>query len=337
MKLEKLPGAWVLESFQRGNVDINKLTKELPDDVNNMLYNMDTISPDSTSRLLRYCAEISDNPDFGLMMNERVDITMYGLFGYLLLNSGTVRDLFDTLERYYSIYHTGGIFFKVSNQKETVSIQYGFDQPTTVESRHITDWGLGFVAYYLKTPLADLSKPLIAQFNHSKPVDLTKLQSIFGYNLEFNQDQSKLIYRNVILNKQLREVDQSLLKILRQQADLSLRAFLKEESLAQKIRMLLIERISGDQANASDIAQELNYTLSSFKRKLVEENINFRKTKESIKNERAKKLLSKTRVCLSDIAKETGFSDQSSFTRFFIRCNKTTPQDFRKRYISKRV
>jgi len=87
--------------------------------------------------------------------------------------------------------------------------------------------------------------------------------------------------------------------------------------------------VSWDKATATAIAKELNLTLSTFKRKLAAENINFRKAKESVRNKLAKKMLSETRAGISDIARKTGFADQSSFTRFFIRCNNISPMKYR--------
>ena len=89
---------------------------------------MDIIAPDSVNRLLLSCAELTDDQDFGLKMNENIDITMYGLFGYLLLNSSTVEDLFNNIDRYFSLLYIGGVFFKVTKQKNYVNIRYDMDQ-----------------------------------------------------------------------------------------------------------------------------------------------------------------------------------------------------------------
>ncbi len=124
MKAEILPGAWVLESFRRGGVDLDALTRQLPEDVHLMLYEMDTILPDRIERLLQACANLSGNQGFGLSMNELVDISMYGLFGYILLNSGTVKDLFETLVRYHTVHHDGGIYYKMTTQTKTVCIEF---------------------------------------------------------------------------------------------------------------------------------------------------------------------------------------------------------------------
>jgi len=118
---------------------------------------------------------------------------------------------------------------------------------------------------------------------------------------------------------------------LRQEADELLQDPLVSDTLDNRVRLLLLENLEHHKANASYIASQLNMTLSTFKRKLVQEKINFRKMKESVKNERAKKMLISTEVSIFIIAKKTGFSDQGSFSRFFVRCNEVTPQKFRER------
>ena len=125
------------------------------------------------------------------------------------------------------------------------------------------------------------------------------------------------------------EYDSGLLRILREQADELLHAFLNANTFEQQIKLLLIEKIEFGKNSEEDIAKQLNYTLSSFKRKLKKDNINFRQLKESVKNDLAKKMLSQTQTKISHIARKIGFSDQSSFTRFFIRCNQAKPLEYR--------
>jgi AraC-like DNA-binding protein len=329
MKLEPLPGAWTLEAFRRGGVDIEELTRLLPDDVREILYHIDTITPKQVNHLLANCAKLSGNINFGLTMNERVDITMYGLFGYLLLNSSTVQDLFNTIERYYSILYAGGAYFKITTTKTLVVITYGTYQPSKSDNRHLIEWSLGFIPYYLQAALGNTGIPQSTQFTHKQPMDLQKHRSVFGSEITFKQTNNQLIYPRSILKQHLSNVEPGLLKILREQADKSLKNYLKDDSLAARIRLLLAERLGITNATAADIAHELNLTLSTFKRKLVQEEIDFKQIKASVKNDLAKKMLTQTKVSINDIARKTGFADQSSFTRFFIRCNHTTPKKFR--------
>jgi AraC-like DNA-binding protein len=332
MALEKLPGAWIMEVYRRGGVDLDELTKRLPDDVNLMLYEMDTILPDSINRLFNACVDISGQQDFGLLMNERVDISMYGLLGYLLFNSGTVKDLLETLERYHSVHHDGGIYYKVCVDRRPASIQFCYDRPEHFSHRHTTEWGLGFIPHFLKTPLGELAQPLSAQFSYDAPFELQNLHAYFGPNLKFNQPRNQLTYPRSILDRRITDVNQGLLKILREQADDYLLNLKKDNTLQKQIEVILYENLSRNRTNASDIAQMLNLSLSTFKRKMSKQGIDFKKTKDAIRNKLARQLLSQSTVQVHDIAHKIGFSNSGSFTRFFSRCNALKPLEYRKKF-----
>jgi len=285
MEFETLPGTWVLETFRRGGVDLDLLTQQLPDEVNLMLYEMETILPDSINRLLEACADISGNQNFGLIMNELVDISMYGIFGYLLLNCGTVKDLFDTLVRYHTVHHDGGIYYKLTTRKSTVSIHFCYDHSKYLYHRHTTDWGLGFIPHFLRTPLGNLAQPLSAHFTYAIPDNLQKLNEYFGTNLEFSQDANELVYPRSVLSQRISDVNQGLLKVLREQADNHLLNLKKDNSLHKVINIILFENLCKDKTNATDVAEALNLSLSTFKRKMRKEGIDFKKTKKLSKHQ----------------------------------------------------
>ncbi|RLA22109.1 MAG: hypothetical protein DRQ61_07175 [Gammaproteobacteria bacterium] len=330
MKIKNLPGAWMLETFRRGGVDIDKLMKQLPDDVELMLYEMDSIPPDNIDRLLKACADISGNQDFGLTINELVDITMYGLFGYILLHSNTVEDLLNSLVRYHSVHHNAGIFYNLICEDHIVKIQFCYHQTNCLSHRHTTDWGLGFIPYFIKPLLGNIAQPISACFTYDAPPSLRGLHHYFGTNLEFNQVHNELIYPCSILKQRITEkTDPVLLKILREEADKLLLEQKKDNSLKKAIHIFIFENIGVNKINSSDAAKTFNLSLSTFKRKMAAECIDFKKEKESIRNVMAKQLLSRTTLPVSEIAEKTGFSNASSFTRFFIRCNRQNPLQFR--------
>ncbi len=319
-----------METFRRGGVDIDKLSQLLPDEVEQMLYEMETILPNSITRLLNTCAKLSGDTDFGLHMNERVDITMYGIFGYLLLNSGTVKDLFETLVRYHTVHHNGGVLYQLNINEETVGIRLYYSEQSESNHRHITDWGLGFIPGFLHSSLGEQAAPLSTQFTHDAPEDLHRLKRCFGPNLEFNQARNQLIYPRSILNQRITDVDEHLLQILRERADLHLLALTKDNSLLNKIKAILIEEFGKSSGTANDVAYALNISISTLRRRMNREGIDFKQTKVTLKNDLAKRLLSETSAKIYEIALKTGFSNQSSFTRFFVQHNQQTPQAYRK-------
>ena len=329
MKIEPIPGTWVIEAFRRGGVNTDQLTQQYPDDVYRLLYDMYTFPPDNINRLLLACSEMSGDKHFGLTMNERLDVSMYGLIGYIMLNSSTVHDLCKNIAHYYTIFYSGGPSFEFTVHKDNASVKFRTNHPEKVPHRHQIEWSIGAIPYFLSQSVGKLSQPLSTSFTFDQPQNLDKLISVFGDNIKFNQIENKIIYSKSIINKKINNVNSAVLKVLIDEADSLLKNFIKNESFLEKIQLLLIKNIGENSTNAPELAKELNLTLSSFKRKMVRENIDFRKVKETVKNDLAIKLLSKTNESINNVARKTGFSDQSSFTRFFIRCNKISPQIFR--------
>jgi len=329
MENRDLSGAWVLEAFRRGGVDTDLLARRLPDDVELMLSELDTIPADSLDRLFEVCAETSGDADFGLTMNELVDISMYGLFGYLLQNSGTVKDLFSTLVRYHSVYHDRGIFYEMLSDKYSVAIRFSYEQVEFSSHRHTTDWGLGFIPHFLAPSLGSLARPLSAHFVYGPPRNLSKLHKYFGCDLHFNQAHNELIYHLSILKRKVTNVDQNLLNLLRRQANQYLMNHHKDATLLNMLNTYLFENLSGKKVNTTDVAMAFNMSLSTFKRRMATEGISFKQTKEQVRNDLAKKLLAKTTLQVSEVAQKTGFSNPGSFTRFFIRCNGEKPLVYR--------
>jgi len=325
-----LSGAWALEAFQRGGVDVETLALSMPEEFHALLYQTDSITPEAADRLLQRCAELSHNPHFGLSMNEYVDISMYGIFGYLLLNSHTVSDLFRYIDRYYEIFYATSAAFTIQTQEDPIALRYHDSSLPGFCGSHLVEWSLGFVPTYLTSKIGNAGFPEKVQFMHSAPANTDKLKSVFGPNLYFDQSENLLSYPHSILKTQLSDVSPSLLRILRKEAETMLKTRRKYSNLDKKIRLLILENLEQHEANANDIAKTLNMTLSTFKRRLAQEGVDFRAIKQSVKNSIAQKMLQSSDADIFEIAKKVGFADQSSFTRFFIRCNGMSPRKYRR-------
>ena len=231
---------------------------------------------------------------------------------------------------YHSVHHNAGIFYNLICEENIVKIQFCYHQANCLSHRHTTDWGLGFIPHYIKPSLGNLAQPISAHFTYDEPPGLQGLHHYFGTNLEFNQSHNELVYPRSILKQRITEkTDPVLLKILREEADKHLIEQKMDNSLKKAIHIFIFENIGTNKINASDAAKALNMSLSTLKRKMTSEGIDFKKEKESVRSERAKKLLSQTTLPIAEIAQKTGFANASSFTRFFIRCTQQTPLQYR--------
>jgi AraC-like DNA-binding protein len=97
-----------------------------------------------------------------------------------------------------------------------------------------------------------------------------------------------------------------------------------EDRVVERVAALLKENDYSQQ----HVARRLGLSVASLRRKLVEEGTAFRNLRRSVKNERARFLLS-SGASIVEVAESLGFSDFRSFSRAFKSWNRITPAEFR--------
>jgi AraC-like DNA-binding protein len=78
-----------------------------------------------------------------------------------------------------------------------------------------------------------------------------------------------------------------------------------------------------------DVAQDLNMSARTLRRKLREENSSFRQVVDELRRNTAIRYLRETDLTVEDIAESLGFSDAASFRQAFRRWTKAAPYEFK--------
>ena len=104
---------------------------------------------------------------------------------------------------------------------------------------------------------------------------------------------------------------------------------LETESLANKVKHLVLAQLEKGEPNLADVAQQLNLTERSLRRHLQEEDANYRDILQQCRMEMAEHYLLHTELSMTDIALRIGFTDASNFSRAFTRWFDKSPSQFR--------
>lgn len=83
-------------------------------------------------------------------------------------------------------------------------------------------------------------------------------------------------------------------------------------------------------ADLETVAGKLNTSPRSLQRKLAEQGASFSEIVNSIRYERAKRLLGDTAISITDIGSELGYKDASNFCRAFARWSGVSPLRWRR-------
>jgi len=78
-----------------------------------------------------------------------------------------------------------------------------------------------------------------------------------------------------------------------------------------------------------DVAQDLNMSARTLRRKLGEENSSFRQVLDELRRDIAIRYLRETDLTVEDISESLGFSDAANFRQPFRRWTKAAPYEFK--------
>ena len=132
------------------------------------------------------------------------------------------------------------------------------------------------------------------------------------------------------------EGDPGLLAVLSQHADFLLKEVIGKDDFETQVRMQIVENLERRCCNAPTIAKAMHISVSTFKRRLLELNLGFRKLRDEIVLQIAEQALAETEAPVSEIAMRLGYSELSAFDRAFSRLAGITPLQYRQAKASRR-
>lgn len=141
-----------------------------------------------------------------------------------------------------------------------------------------------------------------------------------GYFLRLSAEASAVVPRLA---------DPEVARLAQEQCEVEFgRLFRARDNLAALVRNHLLSREEGAPSLA-EMADFLNMSERTLKRRLQEENVSYRELLEDSLRDRACRLLGEARLSISEIAWRLGYNDVSNFSRAFKRWTGSSPRDWR--------
>jgi AraC-like DNA-binding protein len=320
---------WVAEGMARGGVDLDELARCAPALFDQMMHAPDTLATDDQLELLSECARISGDVNFGLHLADHLELTSIGTYGYLLLNAPTLGEFLELAARYYPLIEQAGAL-ALSTSGAVSHYRYTFTKPARLDPRHLNEWTIGYFAKFMRSKIHESWTPRSASFANAKPDDLDELRGIFGDELEFDAKVTGIDFDSAMLELPITSADPILLRIICRHADDLIQELGTKRPFRALVRLMIMEGLEHDEAKAESIARKLNMSLSSFKRRMQEDHLDFRKLREGIVKDLSEHALTETSLPLKHIALKMGYSELSAFTRAFTRLTHMPPLAYRR-------
>ncbi|HET8729489.1 MAG TPA: AraC family transcriptional regulator [Moraxellaceae bacterium] len=286
--------------------------------------------------MLHAVLESSGDPLISLKLSQRSFISGFGIVGYLLENSPTLKSAILSLMRYERLLSTVAVSHLDYLPGE---VSWSIDCRTAdpVLDRQVEEFHIGVRYLFMRMVKEKLSNIVSSvHFRYPAPTDPEQLavyHAIFDCPVKFDQAHSALALRLPALAFQLHQMAPGLKQTLEAYADRKLAEMMgaANGSVLAQARAQLSALLYCGHASRERLAEYLGVSGRHLARQLAAEGSSYGKLLDELRLEVAHKLLSDSSKTISEIGQQLGFSDGPSFSRWFRQRTDATPRDYRQR------
>lgn len=286
-------------------------------------------------RLLLCSLDYWRDPVVTLRVVLAMDPAMMGVVGYLMQCCPTLIDMQQTLtefNRLVSTLHQLSILHEPGAALWTVEVR----SASAAFARHSEEGYLALCAQLIhrQAPEALLAVRLRHAAVQTDGGPHPLYAKAFPCPVVFGQRQSALVVDPQALNRPLPFGDAAIFETLRQQARALIRQLGAEPRLADRVKESLRLLIARGAPSREAVSETLGLSPRHLHRRLQEEGGHYQAILDELRSELAHKHLLQNDDGLEDIAVRLGFSNASSFSRWFRQETGMTPLEFRRETVS---
>lgn len=289
------------------------------------------VSRDQELRLVEnLLLALPDVPALGFELGLQYSIATFGLWGFALRTSRTLREALATAIRYLPL-STAYCRFGASDdhaRDEFVLIADPTPIPTHLR-RFLLERDLGTAVQLChELGLSGFRVRRVEFDDDGGPARASRIDVLCGVPLVQRAGRNAVVVQLADVERPLPMYDPLLVRLLEDQC----RAQLERRQiggLAGQVRHLLLGTL-GLVATLEDVAQRLAMSPRSLRRRLDDEGTSFREIVEAERRQLAGHLLEGSEMKLDELAIQLGYGDTASFTRAFRRWYGCAPGEYRR-------
>ena len=281
----------------------------------------------------RNLVRLYSGDDVGIQMGKRLNISQYGIYGYAVLCSGSLRQACNITARYAPL---GTPIFLPSIREQHGMATWTF---TPIEGVQVSDLGgnlyrclmeaqLLLIAGGIRELMGAECVPLRARMAMPRSQGSDQLEAALGCTIAYDQTLNELEYDDHWMDLSPRLASQTISARVCQTLASQLDEFKSAHGFSHRV-YLELTREPGHFPSMDAIATMLNMTGRTLRRRLEAEGTSYQDLLDRVRRTMAEDYLNSTQLSTDDIAPILGFCDAASFRNAFRRWTGMTPSQFR--------
>ena len=264
----------------------------------------------------------------GLEAGLRYHLTAYGIWGYTLLSSPTLRSAIDIGLRYLDLTYA---FCQIRSEvrgDELWLILDDSDIPADLR-RFMVERDSAAIMTIQRELFAQAIPVKAVGYKFSEPTYPQRVQEIFGVAAHYNADCNYAVLDSRLLDLPLPQANPVTAAFCESQCQALLSQRQARSGLAAQVRDCLLKK-PGHMPDMEATARVLGHSLRTLHRRLKEEGTSFRALTEEVREALAEEFLQSSHLSLEEIADRLGYAEAASFIHAFKRWKGHPPRAYGK-------
>lgn len=274
---------------------------------------------------------LSKTPETPFRTGSRIPLSAYGMYGFALVCSPTIREYFQVAVKYHRL---ATPLLSMSWQEKGDHASWIFPMDTAVVHpdpllRFLMEQQLTQLATHLRAMLGGTSfLPIEALLSYPAPRHTQLYERYLGCPVRFGAPMSELVYPRAVLSAKPLLAHRLTSKILQETCDRILGEVKISTGVAGEVYQI-IASTPGHSPSMERVAKRIGTTVRTLNRRLTIEGTSFTQILDDVRCNLASEYLRSTKLSIDDISELVGFSDASNFRHAFRRWTGTTPARYR--------
>lgn len=267
-------------------------------------------------------------PGFSIRVGQLMVLDDFDLLGLAWKTCLSPRDMFKRCERFF-ILMTDTQLYKVQDEGETGSITIYRDALRRgIEISNESSIVATLTVIHKITGVN--IRPVKVSFTHNAPISIAPYEDFFSCQVQFAQKYNRLVFKSEDLDTKSLKADRSINQFMMERLQEKAEGIeVSANKLLNDTQNLIKDALPSGIPFAAEIGKHLGMSTRTLSRRLSEKGTTYRQLVQDTQQEISAELLKNTSETVSEIAFQTGFSEQSAFNRAFKRWTGQSPLEYR--------
>lgn len=280
------------------------------------------------TRMLSHAAQQSGRQQLGLEMAAFESESTPSIFGELFTCAPTLGDALHALARYFPVSQTGTTV-ALTQSHGIAHLSYQIRDPAVGDPLHDAAYTLGKIQRSLRRCAGSSWRLDHVTLAVPAPGGTDAYQRFFGAPVVCNAAYTGLHFSARALERPIPTADARRYRNFCAQLELRMPRSATPGLLGDALRTWMTYAAREGRATLEQAASDFGVTPRTLQRRLQEQGVGFQDLLAQVRMQTACRLLSESRLPVTRIAEQLGFSETSAFTRAFRNHARMSPRAFR--------